>query len=145
MKNTRIYLALALLLSLAACAPAAGRPAIAYVASPEDVISAVAQFGPQIQPSGGYNFLGIETIGDRFISLAASTTTGVQILSALGGNSTATTIRVTVTLVSTSEQITQIAISALPTGNSVANSTVDTFIRLLDERFRRAPQPATLQ
>lgn len=136
----------ALLLSiLTACAPATGRPAIAYVASPEDIISAVAQFGPQVQPGGGYNFLGIETIGDRFISLAASTTTGVQILSALGGNSTTTTIRVTVTLIPTSEQITQIAISALPTGNSVTNSTVDTFIRLLDERFRRAPQPAMAQ
>ncbi len=49
------------------------------------MIAAVSQFGSQIQPGGAFNFFGIETINDRFITLVASQTTGMQILSAMGG------------------------------------------------------------
>ncbi len=123
---------------LAACAPAAGRPAIPYVAQSSDIVGAAAQFGPQLRPGGAYNFLSIETIGDNFITLSADQTTGSQILGALGGNSS-TTIRITLTTVQSGE-VTQVAISGLPRGNSIANRTLDTVIQELDSRFQRAPQ-----
>ena len=123
---------------LSSCAPAAGRPAIPYMAQPSDIIGAAAQFGPQIQPGGAFNYLGIETIGDNFITLAADQTTGMQVLGALGGNSQ-TTIRITLTTVESGD-VTQVAVSGLPRGNSVASSTVDKLVGELDTRFRRAPQ-----
>lgn len=142
MKHVKTLLAISLLSILAACAPAAGRPAIVYNAAAADVISAVAQFGPQIQPGGAYNYLGIETIGDRFITLVAGETTGFQVLSALAGN-VSSGIRVTVTVAPVGEAVTQVAISALPAGNSISNSTADRVIAELDQRFKRAGQPMT--
>lgn len=137
------FLFLSVLCVLTACAPAAGRPAIVYSAATPDVISAVSQFGPQIQPGGAFNFLSIETIGDRFITLSAAQTTGFQVLGALAGSYADTTIRVTVTVAPVNQEVAQVAISALPAGNSIANSTADRLINELDMRFKRLGQPQT--
>lgn len=141
MKQAVAYLLLVSLCVLAACAPAAGRPAIVYNAATPDVISAISQFGPQIQPGGAFNFLSIETIGDRFITLSAAQTTGFQVLGALAGSGGGTTIRVTVTVAPVNQGVAQVAVSALPAGNNIANSTADRIINELDMRFRRVGQP----
>jgi hypothetical protein len=143
MKHIRAALPLAFLVFLFACAPAAGRPAIVYRAATPDVISAISQFGPQIQPGGAFNFLSIETIGDRFITLTAAQTTGFQVLGALAGNASSATIRVTVTVAPVEGDVSQVAVSSLPAGNSIANSTADKVIAELDQRFKRAGQPTT--
>lgn len=143
MKHFRIVLPLALIFLVAACAPAVGRPAIVYSAAAPDVISAISQFGPQIQPGGAFNYLSIETIGDRYITLAASQTTGSQVLSALAGSAASTTIRVTITVAPVNDQVTQVAVSALPAGNSIANRSADRIVSELDQRFKRAGQPQT--
>jgi hypothetical protein len=142
MQYLRAALPIALILVLAACAPAAGRPAIAYRAAAPDIITAISQFGMQIQPGGAYNFLSVETIGDRFITLTAAETTGSQFLDALAtSDPSTTTIRVTVTVASAKGGVSQVAVSSLPSGNSIANSTADRVIAELDQRFERAIQP----
>lgn len=123
-----------LLAVLAACAPAAGRPTVPYLAEPQEIISAVAQFGPQIEPPGGYNYFSIETIGDGYITLRADVTTGVAILGALGGTSSPPA-RITVTTLEQSE-VTNVAVSVLPASEG---GLYDKLIRELDVRFRRAP------
>lgn len=141
MNHLRAALLLTFLVFLFACAPAAGRPVIVYQAATPDVISAISQFGPQIQPNRAFNFLSIETIGDRFITLTAAQTTGFQVLGALGGNASSMTVRVTVTVAPVGGGVSQVAVSALPAGNGVANNTADKVIAELDQRFRRAGQP----
>lgn len=141
MNHFRGFYTVLLLSVLAACAPAAGRPAIVYSAATPDVISAISQFGPQIQPGGAFNYMSIETIGDRYITLSAAQTTGFQVLGALAGSDASTTIRVTVTVAPVGQDVAQVAISSLPAGNSIANSTADRVIAELDKRFKRAGQP----
>ena len=55
---------LLLLAILAACAPAAGRPAIPYRATSSEIIGAIAQFGPQIQPGRSYNYFSTSPAGN---------------------------------------------------------------------------------
>lgn len=141
-KAARFFLPLTLCF-LVACAPAAGRPAIAYSAKPADVIAAVAQFGPQIQPSGVFNFFGIETINDRYITLVASQTTGMQFLSVIGGTNPYQGIRATVTVAPSQRRVTQVAVSVTG-GGSGDNQIADRIIAELDGRFDRASQPGAV-
>ena len=122
---------------LTACAPAAGRPTIPYLAPSSEVIGVVAQVGPQIRPGGAYNFLGIETIGDNFVTLVADKRPDSQILGSFTGS--ANTVRLTLTTIQNGD-VTQVATSGLPRDNSVVNRTLDTIIQELDTRFERAPQ-----
>lgn len=131
----KVAASLTLTFIIVSCAPAAGRPAIPYLAEPQEVISAMAQQGPFIEPPAGYNFLSIETIGDGYITLRADATTGVQILSVLGGSSTPP-LRVTVTTLEQGE-ITSVAISVLPRN---AGDVYERIVRILDERFARAQE-----
>ena len=143
-KRFRAALLIAVICVLSACAPAAGRPAIAYSAKPADVIAAVSQFGPQIQPGGAFNFLGIETINDRYITLIASQTTGMQILSAMGGTNPYTGARATVTVAPAQKGVTQVAVSVTGTGGSGDNQVADRIIAELDGRFNRASQSGAI-
>ncbi len=137
MKQFRALSLLLVLTVLAACAPAAGRPTIPYLAPSSEVIGAIAQVGPQLRPGGAYNFLGIETIGDNFITLVADKRPDSQILGSLTGS--ANTVSLTLTTIQNGE-VTQVATSGLPRDNSVVNRMLDTIIQELDNRFQRAPQ-----
>jgi hypothetical protein len=123
-----------LVVVVVACAPAAGRPTVPYLAVPQEIISAVAQFGPQMEPPAGYNFFSIETIGDGYITLRADVTTGVAILGAFGGTSSPPA-RITVTTLEQAD-VTNVAVSILPASSG---DLYDKLIRELDVRFRRAP------
>ena len=117
----------------AACAPAAGRPAVAYLANQQEIIGAVAQFGPLMTPPEGYNFFSIETIGEAFITLRADVTTGVAIIQAITG-APREPARVTIT---TFEQpgVTRVAVSVIPGG---LTELYDAILGRLDARFQRA-------
>ena len=121
---------------LAACAPAAGRPTIPYLAQSSEVIGTIAQVGPQLRPGGAYNFLGIETIGDNFITLVADKRPDSQILGSFTGS--ANTVSLTITTIQNGD-VAQVATSGVPRDNSVVNRTLDTIIQELDARFERAP------
>lgn len=75
-----IAVVVALVLALAACAPTAGRPAVEFVASAEDVISEIAIYGVSRQPNANMNFYSVESIGDRFVTLYSESTVGFTIL-----------------------------------------------------------------
>lgn len=130
--------AVCLILLAAACAPAAGRPSIPYLAAPQEIISALAAYGPTITPPSGYNFFSIETIGDTFITLRADVTTGIAVIGILGGTSTPP-MRLTITTLE-QPQLTQVALSGLPVGRQT-NDMLDEIVRFLDQRFSRAPVP----
>lgn len=76
----------ALALLLAACAPAAGRATVQFEGQAEDIIGAIAEIGITLQPGSAYNFYSINSIGERFITLQATTTGGVSFF--LGGSTT---------------------------------------------------------
>lgn len=120
---------------LVACAPAAGRQAVPYLAQPQEVISAVAQFGPQLQPPSGYNYFSIETIGDGFITLRADVTTGMVVLGALAGSTGSPPARITVTTFEQAD-VTSVAVSILPAN---LGGLYEKLLQELDVRFRRAP------
>lgn len=125
---------LVVLAVLAACAPAAGRPAVAYLAAPKEVIRAVAQFGPTMQPPTGYNYFSVETIGDGRITLRSDRTTVRAILGTLSGDANAPA-HITVTTLE-QERVTSVAISVVPSG---LGGLYDRVLQELDMRFRRAP------
>ena len=76
---------LVVVLLVAACAPSAGRSVIRYQAPPEEVISTIASIAPNMRPGSAYNFYSINSIGERFITLQANTTGGVNFF--FGGGS----------------------------------------------------------
>ena len=129
MRATLLLVGLAVL--LAACAPAAGRPVIAYEVDPERIIGEIAAIGVELRPPGtAYNFYSITSIGDRFITLQAETTAGFTFF--VGGG------RVTLTFSATSaDGVTRLAASAAG-DRTAGNATIDEIIVQLDARFRRA-------
>lgn len=127
----RLYVPFLLLLVLAACAPAAGRPVLAYHAQAEDVISEIAAIGVEMQPGSAYDFYSITAIGDRFVTLQANTTAGFSLF--FGGSRTALTFSAT-----QSGDVTRLAVSSQ--GNRQAgNDSIDEIIQQLDARFDRGP------
>ena len=115
-------------LVLTACAPAAGRPAIQMIGTPQDMVNAAVEACPTIAPSG-YNFLSIDTIGDNFVSCSAQVTTGLAILGALGGTSSPNQ-KLTASFTSVSENVVQVAISSFPR-NSDIEDRLETTLRAL--------------
>ena len=75
-----LTIAFALVLLIASCAPTAGRPAVEFVASAEDVISEIAMYGVSRQPHPNMNFYSVDSIGDRFVTLYSESTVGFTIL-----------------------------------------------------------------
>ena len=83
--SVRKLLLLVPLLFVAACAPAQGVPPTLYNATSSDILAAVSQACPSIQPSGGYNYFSVTSITPTSVTCAAEQTTGMQVLSAFGG------------------------------------------------------------
>lgn len=75
-----LFVVVLLAVLVASCAPAAGRPTEEYVASAQDLIGEIASFAITLQPHPSMNYYSIETIGDRFITVAAESTFGMAIL-----------------------------------------------------------------
>jgi len=69
-----------ILVLMASCAPAAGRPTEEYLAPPQDVLSEIAAYVITLQPSSNMDFYSIETIGDRFVTVYSESTLGFSIL-----------------------------------------------------------------
>jgi hypothetical protein len=118
----------------AACAPAAGRPAVSYQTQPQQIIGFIGQLCPLLVASG-YNYFSVETIGETFITCTSNSTTGLSILGALGGTSTPS-YRLAVTLQPLGA-ITQVAISGTPNGNGDVNKLLDEIDRQLTSAFTR--------
>jgi hypothetical protein len=123
---TSILLASALL--LVACAPAAGRATVEYQAQAQDVISAVAEIGITLQPGSAFNFFSINSIGERFITLQATTTGGFSFF--FGG----TSVTLNFSAIQNGEYVT---LAAGGTGGSASNDAIDQIIAQLDLRFTR--------
>lgn len=68
---------------MAACTPAQGVKPRVYAASSTQLLTAISQLGPTVQPLAGYNYFSvIETTANQ-VTLRAEPTVGVQLL---GGN-----------------------------------------------------------
>lgn len=104
-------------LILTACAPAAGRPAIQIIGTPQDMVNAVVAACPTIAPSG-YNFLSIETVADNFVTCSAQVTTGLAIIEAISGT-TSSDQKLTVSFTSIRDNIIQVAISSFPKNSEI--------------------------
>jgi hypothetical protein len=78
------FIALSILVLLAACTPAAARPPIELQGTVQDMVTASLTACPTITILG-YNYMNIESIGDSFVACRASATTGVAILGLFGG------------------------------------------------------------
>ncbi len=137
MKKLWVLCTLLLALVIAACAPAAGRPAIPYAATQSEIIGEVAAFGPLIQPGGSYNYFNIEAIGGSYVTLVADQITGAQFLNALGGEAVNQPVRVIVTVVQNGG-VARVAVAEQPRGDRIAKRAADTIVQNLDQRFRRA-------
>ena len=129
----RLFIPIGLVVVLvAACAPAAGRPTYLFRNSRKQVIETVVAVAPTVKPPDGYNYFGIDKIGDTYVSLVATPTTGLAVLGALGGTREVE-YRVTVTtLKSEASGTTRVAFSAVP---YAANSFVDHLIVALDREL----------
>lgn len=126
-RNAGIGFAMAVLL-LAACAPAAGRATVQFNGKAEDIIGAVAEIGITLQPGSAYNFYSINTIGERFITLQATTTGGISFF--LGGSS--------ITLNFSAIQNGDVVTLAASGEGSAANDSIAQIIEQLSIRFDRA-------
>lgn len=135
-KDHRLTVPLGLLLITllaSACAPAAGRTTIAYLATQEDVVAVIAQFGPQIEPPAGYNYFSIESISDANVTLYADLVAAnavVRVLTGMPGQPA----KVSVTTFER-QGTTMVAVSVSPSG---LTEVYDSIIMILDSRFRRA-------
>ena len=106
-----------ILMTLAACAPAAGRPAIQMLGTTQTMVSAAAAACPGIAPDN-YNFLSVESIGDNFVSCHAEVTTGVAFLN-LFDDSPSPDQKLTVSFSAVSDQVVQVAISSFPRNEKI--------------------------
>lgn len=118
---------------IASCAPAAGRTTLSYLASQEDVVAVIAQFGPQMEPPDGYNYFSIETISSSNVTLFADLVAGNALVRVLTGTP-GEPARVNITTFER-QGTTLVAVSISPSGLS---GVYDNIIMILDSRFRRA-------
>jgi len=136
MKRTTSRLAgcLAVLLAVAACAPAPGRAGLNYQADTRDVIAFLARFGPQVEPPSGYNHFSVEAISETSIALRADPLVGVSVVGFVTGIG-ASPARISVT----SFQQGEVALVAIQVAPSSLPDVYDELVALLDSRFRRSP------
>lgn len=118
---------LALSLLVAACAPAAGRATVQFEAKAEDMVGAIAEIGITLQPGSAYNYYSINTIGERFITLQATTTGGVSFF--LGGSA----VTLNFSAIQNGDLVT---LAASGTG-SAANDSINQIVEQLSIRFDR--------
>lgn len=117
-----------------ACAPAAGRQAIPYLADQEDIIGTVIQLGSTLRPGDSHNYFSIESVGPGHVVLFSEPTGGTVFLGALFGVY-APSIRLSVTAFQ-QDNVSFVAVS-VPSGSERLYELV---INALDTKFRRAPQ-----
>lgn len=76
----KIMFLLPIAVVMAACTPAQGVKPRVYAASSAEILTAISQLGPAVQPLTGYNYFSvIETTANQ-VTLRAEPTVGVQIL-----------------------------------------------------------------
>jgi hypothetical protein len=112
-----LLLVLLSILCLTACAPAAARPSIQLRGTIKDMIGVAVATCPTITTLG-YNYLGIEAVGDGFVSCRASVTTGLAILGVLG-RVLSPDQRLNVAFTSVSDQMVRVDISSSPRNTNV--------------------------
>lgn len=116
----------------ASCAPAAGRTTVSYLASQEDVVAVIAQFGPQMEPPDGYNYFSIESISSSSVTLYANLVAANALVRVLTGTPNEPA-KVNVTTFER-QGTTLVAVSVSPAG---LTGVYDDIIMILDSRFRR--------
>lgn len=136
MKPTRL-LPFALVFLLAACAPATQKPALIYQASPQDILSAVVEYGPQIQPADAYEYLAVEATTDNSVSFSAGLNSGLGAFVRATGNGEGAVAKLSVT-VSEVNQGTLVGINATASGNRIAPDMISTMTNVLNQLFERA-------
>ncbi|MBX3144618.1 MAG: hypothetical protein KF813_12735 [Trueperaceae bacterium] len=124
--------ALALLLLVAACAPAAGRQGLYYQADTREIIALIARFGPQIEPPSGYNYFSVESISETTIQLRADPLIGFSVVGFVTGIAT-DPARISVT----SFQQADHALVAIGVSPGTLPDVYDALVAILDSRFRR--------
>jgi hypothetical protein len=104
------------LIALAACAPAAGRPAIALFATTQQLVKVTVDVCPTIAPAN-HNYLSIESIGDNYVTCGAQATTGMAVFGMLLGalfGSSSSDQRLTASFTSVDANVVHVAISSFP-------------------------------
>lgn len=124
--------ALACLVVLAACAPAAGTSTLTYQAEPRDVVSAIVRRAPSLAPPEGYNHFSIETISETSVTLRADPVTGLSVVGFVTGIPT-DAARVTITTFDDGAQ-TIVAISVVP---GRLEGVYESMVAILDDEFGR--------
>lgn len=122
----------AVLLLVAACAPAAGRQGLYYQADTREIIAMIARFGPQIEPPTGYNYFSVEAVSETTITLRADPLVGLSVVGFVTGLG-AEPARISVT----SFQQTDHALVAIGISPTSLPDVYDALVALLDSRFRR--------
>ncbi len=122
----------ALLLLVAACAPAAGRQGLYYQADTREIIALIARFGPQIEPPSGYNYFSVESVSETTISLRADPLVGFTVVGLVTGIATEPA-RISVTSFQQSDH----ALVAIGISPSTLPDVYDALVAILDSRFRR--------
>lgn len=112
---------------LTACAPAAGRPAVAYRAQAPDVLSAIADIAVSLQPSSSYNYYSVQQISDRSIRLRAETVTGISLF--FGRRATV--------ILFTASQNGEVVDLAATANNDLGQKSIDRIFTELDARYQR--------
>lgn len=108
---------LVVLVTLAACAPAAGRPAVQMLGATQAMVNAAVAACPAIAPAN-YNFLSVDTIGDNFVSCSAEVTAGIALLDALGDASSPEQ-KLGVSFSAVGENVVQVAVRSSPRNTSI--------------------------
>lgn len=127
-----VMLAAALLVLVAACAPAASRSTVTYTATPAEVIAVIARQAGSITPPDGYNYFSIETINDSSVTLRADPVTGLSVVGFVAGIPTEPA-RVTVSTFADGAE-TLVAISVFP---SRLSEVYDSVVALLNRNLGR--------
>lgn len=116
---------------LAACAPAAGRPAVQYRAQAPDILAAIADIAVSMQPSSSYDYYSVERITDRSLRLRSETVPGVSFF--FGREVTVVTF--------TASQSGEVVTLAASSNNRLGNDSIDTILNRLDTRYQRVVSP----
>ncbi len=134
MNHLRAALPIVFTLLLVACAPAVQKPALIYEASVQDVLSAAAEYGPQIQPADAYEYLAVESTTPTSISFRAGLNSGLGAFVKASGSDAVVTLTVTASKVN---QGTLVGLSSTAPGDRLAPHTIDIMTNVLNQLFER--------
>lgn len=127
-----VVAALSIALLAAACAPAAGRATVSYLAEPSEIVTTLARQASRLTPPDGYNYFSIESINDTGVTLRADPVVGLSVVAFVAGVPTEPA-RVTITTFADGAE-TVVAISVFP---SRLEEVYQSVIALLDDSFGR--------